>query len=204
MKAKYLLIMLKITRVADKVTATLWWAAISLMVLLGVASAGIRIAGLDQLAVESGSMTGTFNTGDLLLVHAEHLDSLQVGQVYTFVANIPGHPLITHRVVARNVDGTYKTKGDANPIEDPWSLQTTQVVAQPKVIVPAGGLIWGWIFQNRIFIGMGIILIASLRALTKKYVAKPASKNSQYVLPADLRVIQRIVLDDQGQLISKA
>jgi signal peptidase len=61
-----------------------------------------------------------------------------VGQVLTIEAPIPGHPVVSHRVVAvENRTGTVvvRTKGDANPEPDHWVAQLGGTRAWRTVVV---------------------------------------------------------------------
>ncbi len=104
------------------------------------------IFGHPLLAVATGSMSPTFNPGDLILdspVSATVSRQLRKGEVVTFqspVYTLHGQPiLITHRIqaVIRSSSGGlvgYRTKGDANNVSDPG-------VVEPGAIV---GLYQGW------------------------------------------------------------
>lgn len=54
--------------------------------------------------------------------------------------------MVTHRVY-RESGGTIRTKGDANPTEDPWTLRASQVVGTPTAIIPDGGYIVVYLSQ---------------------------------------------------------
>jgi len=75
------------------------------------------------VAVASGSMTPTLEVGDLVIVQAVPASEIKEGDIIVF--NMPGEKTHTiHRVITTETlaNGTirFKTKGDANPTEDPW------------------------------------------------------------------------------------
>jgi len=104
-------------------------------VLLGVALAFVINQGLafalstdmPIVAVESNSMVPTFFKGDILVLQGSQQD-LEIGDIIVFspsgtqsngfagsMASSPGSTPIVHRITKINPDGTYQTKGDANP-----------------------------------------------------------------------------------------
>lgn len=114
------------------VASLLCWAALPL------------IGGFTPTLIVSGSMSPRINTGDIILVGKAPATDLQPGSVVTF--DDPAHPgrLLTHRLVAQNPDGTYRTKGDANHGADSTSVADDQVRGVAKVVVPAVGVPLTW------------------------------------------------------------
>ena len=75
------------------------------------------------VAVASGSMRPTLEVGDLVIVQGVPASEIKEGDIIVF--NNPGEKTYKiHRVIAIETlaNGTirFKTKGDANPTEDPW------------------------------------------------------------------------------------
>lgn len=65
--------------------------------------------------VLTGSMTGTIDQGDLVVMREYHGEELNVGQIVG-IQNPSGK--FIHRIVEVNEDGSYKTQGDANDSAD--------------------------------------------------------------------------------------
>jgi len=71
-------------------------------------------------------MTGTYDRGSIVYARQVPTPSLRVGDVITYApppsAGLEG--LVTHRIVWVGRDRTgaraFRTKGDANPVRDPW------------------------------------------------------------------------------------
>jgi len=82
--------------------------------------------GWQRYAIVSGSMTGTYDRGSLVLDEVVPVGELKVGDVITYTPPAGDH-LITHRIVwiGRDPSGArgYRTKGDANPVADPWTFR---------------------------------------------------------------------------------
>lgn len=78
-----------------------------------------NIFGFKILQVMSGSMSGTFETGDLILVKKITNESdLNIGDIITFKVN---ESLVTHRIIditKNNGKLEFTTKGDANNVKD--------------------------------------------------------------------------------------
>ena len=88
--------------------------------------------GWQRYAIVSGSMTGTYDRGSLVLDEVVPVSDLRVGDAITYLpprGSGPDH-LITHRIawIGRDKTGArvYRTTGDANPVADPWSFTLGQ------------------------------------------------------------------------------
>lgn len=84
---------------------------------------GPRVLPYQTVTMLSGSMRPAVPTGALAVDVSEPVSALRAGQVISFHAPVPGHPVVTHRVVAvEHRDGrvVVRTKGDANSGVDPW------------------------------------------------------------------------------------
>jgi signal peptidase len=152
-----------------------------LLVLLGIfarpGSDGIsRIANHPILKVLSGSMTGVFSPGDMIIdnpITTAQSQRLVAGDIITFhVANTSSNNLITHRIVAVNrADGqlTYQTKGDANNAPDPEPVAPTQIVGTYRQHVPYAGYLLQWAQQKTIFF---LLIVVPLVYLVVLEIAK--------------------------------
>ena len=85
--------------------------------------------GWQRYAIVSGSMTGTYDRGTLVLDEVVPSADLRVGDVITYMPPAGAGPdhLITHRIAWIGRDGSgqrsYRTKGDANETADPWTFR---------------------------------------------------------------------------------
>jgi len=102
--------------------------------------------GWQRYAIVSGSMTGTYDRGSLVLDEVVPVSDLRVGDAITYLpprGSGPDH-LITHRIawIGRDDAGglVYRTKGDANPVADPWTFTLRQATqARVRASVPYVG-----------------------------------------------------------------
>jgi signal peptidase len=110
---------------------------------LGLA-VGPHLLGYRTAVMLSGSMTGTIDPGDLVVSVPKPTADVEVGDVLTFRAPVADQHVETHRVIAvkHRTDGSVvvRTKGDANPVADPWRAAiTSDTVWETKQVVPMVG-----------------------------------------------------------------
>jgi signal peptidase I len=143
-------------RVRKAVIGGLGWVAV-------VAVFGMMIAvmtGLMQLRViSSGSMTGTYNIGDVVVVIGQDTIAPRVGDVIVFHyyntnrSEIVGE--FCHRIVSGTAADGFVTKGDANPEADISPVLDDDVIGVVVGHVP--GL--GWAIQPQWLIAILTILV---------------------------------------------
>jgi len=79
--------------------------------------------------VESKSMEPTLNVGDIIISKGIDPNDLKVGDIIIFQLS-NSNTFIVHRIVEiiKDENGLLiKTKGDNNPIEDPWIVRPSQI-----------------------------------------------------------------------------
>lgn len=114
------------------------WALFAMLLVAIVI--GIRLAGLRADPVLSGSMEPSIDTGDLALVISPRLVTPGIGSVIVFDETVDGEPAsVIHRVIGIETDGSFITKGDANPQADPWRVTPDEVTN-----VMIGRISLGW------------------------------------------------------------
>jgi signal peptidase I len=93
--------------------------------------------GLERYAIVSGSMTGTYDRGSLVWDEVVPVADLKAGDVITYMPPAGDH-LITHRIawIGHDPSGAraFRTKGDANPVADPWTFRLDQPT-QARVVM---------------------------------------------------------------------
>ena len=102
--------------------------------------------GWQRYIITSGSMTGTYDRGSLVLDEVVPVSELRVGDVITYRPPAGAGPegLVTHRIAEITTDEvgrrTFRTKGDANEAADPWTFHLPQgEQARVKLGVPYAG-----------------------------------------------------------------
>jgi signal peptidase I len=101
------------------------------------------VLGWERYAIVSGSMTGSHDRGSLVLAEVVPVEDLKVGDVITYLPPAGDH-LITHRIawIGRDQAGArlFRTKGDANPVADPWTFRLDRPTqARARLGVPYAG-----------------------------------------------------------------
>jgi signal peptidase I len=144
------------------------------LVALGVAFAALLLVpgllGYERYVIVGGSMSGTIDRGSLVFDRVVPVEDLRVGDVITYAPpqRMGPSPLVTHRIVAieTGADGQrfFRTKGDANPAEDPWPF-VLQSATQARVDfhVPYAGYVLSFLSERRtrmLLIGLPALLIA--------------------------------------------
>jgi signal peptidase len=99
--------------------------------------------GWQRYAIVSGSMTGTYDRGSLVIDDVVPVADLEVGDVITYTPPAGDH-LITHRIawIGHDDQGRrlFRTKGDANRIADPWTFRLDRAKqARVRFGVPYAG-----------------------------------------------------------------
>jgi signal peptidase len=121
-------------------------AALVVVVLTALVVLTPALWGWQRYAIVSGSMTGTYDRGSLVLDEVVPVDTLKVGDVITYLPPAGAGPdhLVTHRIASIERDPTgqrvYRTKGDANEVADPWTFRLGgRTQARVRLGVPFAG-----------------------------------------------------------------
>lgn len=104
--------------------------------------------GWQPRSIISGSMEPRIHVGDVVVIDPGVPTNLRPGQVMSFID--PNNPkrVLTHRLVKKNDDGTWQTKGDANPTPDSAPIHAKDIVGKPKILVPWVGMLSYWIYEG--------------------------------------------------------
>lgn len=117
-------------------TWALRWVLLGLAALAMAVAAGLVLTlGISTHTVLTGSMRGTFDPGALVLTRPVPMTSIRPGDVLMFTPPGQSAPF-THRVMTVTGDPEHPvitTKGDANPVPDPWHARLSGPVAQRVV-----------------------------------------------------------------------
>jgi signal peptidase len=97
--------------------------------------------------VLSPSMEPTIRMGSIVIVEPVSPANVQPGDVVAVTSLEPPYTTITHRVtrlVMTDHGAEFKTKGDANALEDPWQFAYSDRAGKVQLSVPAAGYLLDW------------------------------------------------------------
>lgn len=121
--------------------------------------------GLSPLIVATGSMSGTIEAGDMIVIRAQK--EYKTGDIVTFLTEGDVVPT-THRIIGITDDGYFQTKGDANNAADRTPVPPESILGEVVLVVPGVGMFnqWivtggGWIFVVAaiLIVGVGVYLL---------------------------------------------
>ena len=160
-------------------------ALVIFMVLCAVFLMGSRLIGFRCFNVISPSMEPKYSVGDLIYVKKVDPNTIQVGDVITFIAN-ESLAVGTHRVVRIDAENhRFYTKGDANQIEDGDPVHFNNVIGVPQFSIPLLGYVSNFVQTTpgiciTVCVGVALILIVFLPdLLTKKKSDGDTQENAE-------------------------
>jgi signal peptidase len=128
------------------------------------------LLGFQRYVITSGSMTGTYDRGSLVYDRVVPTAALKVGDVITYDPPAGAGPagLVTHRIVAITPQPggarVFRTKGDANPVVDPWTFTLqNRTQARAAFHLPYAGFALAALADRRLrmlIIGLPALLVA--------------------------------------------
>lgn len=114
-------------------------------------------AGSASLIVTTGSMNGTIDEGDMIII--KRTNDYELGDIVTYVED--SGAVVTHRLVNYGAEeGTFIAKGDANDTTDIYPIRENQIVGEVVSTIPKVGAVVNWFIS-----GGGIIYTIALIAV---------------------------------------
>lgn len=172
-----------------KIISVLTSVLVVIAVLLAVALVGVRLVGYTPYTILSGSMEPTYHVGSLIYVKQVDPAELEPGDPITFA--LDENTIATHRIVEVVPDEEdpsiirFKTKGDANEVEDGSLVHYKNVIGEPKFTIPYLGYVADYIqhppgMYTAIAVGVLLLLLVFLPDMLdddkKKKKAEPKSE----------------------------
>lgn len=102
----------------------------------------VRFGKYQLYAVEGGSMEPNIKKGSVIIISPVETESLQVGDVITFINPDDDKTVVTHRIVKINEgeETTFITRGDANNADDD-PLPADKILGRANVAIPFIGFL---------------------------------------------------------------
>jgi signal peptidase I len=127
------------------VASLLAWLYLYLLIWLGAwILVSFALLGWHPVVITGGSMAPQIQLGDVVML-ADARGEVDAGLVITYPDPVRPGALVTHRIDRVLEDGTYRTRGDANRVPDPVSVEPSEVLGVGRLLVPAIGLPAAWI-----------------------------------------------------------
>lgn len=120
---------------------------------------------LQPLVIVTGSMQKTIPVGSLVVDQSVSPSVLKVGDVISFRKPIGASEIASHRIIKiqrSNGHTVYRTKGDSNPVADPWALEFEKGMRAHKVLFHLPWLGYILLFARS---KLGILLFVSYTCL---------------------------------------
>ncbi len=119
------------------------------------------IAGFTPLAVQSDSMSPTFEAGDLIVIQACDPSTLEEGDVITFHTIVDNkYALNTHRIdsIAEAAGArSYTTKGDNNAVTDTHIISDVDIVGKYVFRLPGVGRVMDFLSSSTGFLVVVVV-----------------------------------------------
>lgn len=157
---------MEITTSPHRPAPTPWGRLLVFVVILGPVTVLVLLPiglGLQRYVMSGDSMQGGIDQGSVVFERVVPVSDLRVGDVITFAAppSSATDGMVTHRIVSIGPDGI-RTRGDANPTPDPWTLRPKQSTVPRVVFV----LPWvGYAYLVILHPQTWVVLLASLAVL---------------------------------------
>jgi len=115
------------------------------------------IFGYATLTIETGSMSGELEIGDMILI--KDTGDYKIGDIVTFIEEGDKIPT-THRIVNQNEDGSFVTKGDANNALDTGDVSRDMILGEVVMVMPRVGFFFRWVSKEGwLFIAAALLII---------------------------------------------
>ncbi len=170
----------KIIRIISKTVSII---LISVIVLLAVLLAGVRLVGLTPYTVLSGSMEPTYHVGSIVYVKKAEPLELKAGDAITY--KISGGTVVTHRIVevVNGEDGqapSFKTKGDAADMIDGTPVKADNIIGKVMFSVPYLGYLSDFIHKpHGLFVTVAVCVLALVLCLLQDLLTPPKAASPE-------------------------
>src|SRR4051812_29295533 len=146
--------------------------------------------------VMSASMAPTINTGDMVLLQrlrgpARIGDVVEVSVPDEARSRYGYPPVVIHRVFAISPDGQVRTKGDARPEPDPFTVPRTALTTRVVAHLPGGGRVLAFFHSapGLLWLVFGAALFLGLPLLDRRREARRHEQDAAKALRAELESV---------------
>ena len=171
-------------RIADWIIAAVTLVMLAFLIYVMVSAAhgkAVNVFGRSVLRVETPSMEPTLHPGDYIIIRKTDPDTLEQGDVISFYSEQSDiyDLLVTHRIAAVNADGTFISRGDANPVDDSVPVRPERIAG--KFTGKARFLIWvnSFVDMRKLLLLVVMIVILRIAVYEVKSVVKIGKKAAE-------------------------
>lgn len=164
---------------AKKVINILSTLLSSLLVILALLLAGVRLFGLSPYVVLSGSMSPVYPVGSLIYVKQISPEDVKEGDPITFFV-ADDSMTATHRVIQIDTQNKrFYTKGDANEAADGAPVHFDDLTGTPIFCIPVLGYISSFVFNPPgMYLAIGAVLILLILSFVPNILNKLQDRES--------------------------
>lgn len=148
-----------------------WIAATSISGVIVLSALAVLLGAFQLRTVVTGSMTGTFSVGDLLIVANKAMVEPELNSIVVFKYYDLGREEVVgefaHRIIGGSVEQGWKTKGDANEEAELSPIYSSDVMGTVVGWIPDGG----FYMNPQFLLGVAAVSIAGVygaRELVRK------------------------------------
>jgi signal peptidase len=144
-----------------------------LLLVVGLTLLG-KVAGMQLLSVQSGSMAPLIRKGDAVLVEPVSAGQLAVGDIVSYRSIQSPGVVITHRVIDLYPQrGMVSTKGDSNAVADPPVAYYQIAGRVHQRILAAGFILDGlrtiWGITALVYVPAAVVVLVELQRLQRYF-----------------------------------
>lgn len=155
----------------------------AVVVIVLFISVGPKLLPYQTFFVRSGSMSPTFDTGDMIFLSKVDASDIEPRDIITFERPDRPGTLVTHRVVAIETDDKgqkqFQTKGDANGQSDSWRVPATGEGWRYAFRVPRIGYLFGYLGTSQARLALLAVPAVLLGILSLIDIWKPQPKSAR-------------------------
>ena len=132
------------------------------------------VFGYATLSVQTGSMSGTIEAGDLVLI--KKTNDYEEGDIVTFLHEGEDVPT-THRIIGVALDGKFITKGDANNTQDSLPVDEAEIFGEVVNVFPKVGLFFNWVQSEGWLYIVAALVIVCVGSFLVKTMFEPEEES---------------------------
>lgn len=132
------------------------------------------VFGYATLSVQTGSMSGTIEAGDLVLI--KKTNDYEEGDIVTFLHEGEAVPTM-HRIIGVALDGRFITKGDANNTQDSLPVDEAEIFGEVVNVFPKVGLFFNWVQSEGWLYIVAVLVIVCVGTFLVKTMFEPEEES---------------------------